>query len=204
MKEAPRRIESMQELTRLIPSMVKDINADPDLALRAAANPLLAAEELGYELEPSLRTVAERRIRFSEKTANQLTELADQIYSLAGEQFDIESDADVRRVLFETLKLTDPYTGEPIKGSKQTRNKKRPTEQETRTERSVANLPITELLERLQGAHPIVEPLAKYREISASQPRLAPPELYERLRRGELQHPITRIQYRLKRGKTPR
>jgi hypothetical protein len=194
----------MRELTRLIPSMVKDINADPDLALRAAANPLLAAEELGYELEPSLRALAERRVRFPEKMANQLTELANQIHRLAGEQFDIESDADVRRVLFETLELPDPDRAEPANEVKQPRSKKRPADRARRTERAFANVSITDLLERLRGEHPIVESLAKYRELSASAPRLASAELYERLRRGELQHPVTRIQYRLKRGRTPR
>lgn len=204
MKRVPRRIESMRDLTRLVPSIVKEINADSALALRAAANPLLAVEELGYELEPSLRLTAERRVRFPESIANQLTKLADHIYSLAGEQFDIEADDEVRRVLFETLELSYPDTLQQKNASEQTRNEKRPTEQKARTSRSGANEPVTALLLQLQGAHPIVEPLMNYRELSASEPRLAPPELYERIRRGEIQQPITHIQYRLKRAKTSR
>lgn len=204
MKGTPRRIESLRELTRLIPAMVKDVNADPDLALRAAANPLLAIEELGYELDPSLRAIAERRVRFPENRANQLTELADQIYRLAGEPFDIESDIDVRRVLLETLALPGRGSDEPANASKRARKKERPAKREPEAEQDTADVPIVELLERLRNAHPIIEPLATYRELSAGEPGLAPPELYERIRRGEVQNPVTRVQFRLKRGKTPR
>ena len=199
MNKTPRRIESMRELTRLIPSMVKEINADPALALRAAANPLLAVEELGYELEPSLRVIAERRARFPEKTATQLTNLAEEVFGIAGEQFDIDSDVEVNRVLIETLKLSDPDTPARDQKSKRSRAKTRSSDRATPAAGAFADP-----FERWRDAHPIVEPLLKYRALSATEPRLAHPELYERVKRGDVQLPATRIQYRLKRGKTPK
>ena len=47
-------------------------------------------------------------------------------------------------------------------------------------------------------------PLLEYRRIERSAPRLAPRELYERIRRGEVKMPITRIKARLKRSRTPK
>jgi hypothetical protein len=58
-------------------------------------------------------------------------------------------------------------------------------------------------LEPLRKAHPVMEPLLEYRAIEASQPPLAPPEVYERLKRGEVRGPAIRVRFRLQRGPTP-
>jgi hypothetical protein len=49
----------------------------------------------------------------------------------------------------------------------------------------------------------VIEPLLEYRQLEASSARLAPPELYERIRRGEVELPVSRIRYTLQPGPTP-
>lgn len=197
-----RTIDSLRDLQRLVPAIVKEINADERLALRAAANPLLALEELGYRLTPEVRTEAERRIRFSPQTIERLSQLSEAIYSYADERFDIESPAEIERVLFEKLKLPRIETKEPPKVQR-----KRPAQQPEPTlalqpSPSYLRRPFVDPLERLRGAHPIMEPLLEYRRLEASEPRLAPRELYERIKRGDVALPVTRLRASLKRAPT--
>jgi len=195
-------IDSLRDLQRLVPAIVKEINADERLVLRAAANPLLALEELGYRLTPEVRIEAERRIRFSPQTVERLTQLAEAIYSYADERFDIESPTEIERVLFEKLKLPRIETKEPPKAQR-----KRPTQQPEPTlalqpSPSYLRRPFGDPLERMRGAHPIMEPLLEYRRLEASEPRLAPRELYERIKSGAVALPVTNLRARLKRGPT--
>lgn len=197
-----RTIDSLRDLQRLVPAIVKEINADERLALRAAANPLLALEELGYRLTPEVRTEAERRIRFAPQTIERLSQLSEAIYSYADERFDIESPAEIERVLFEKLKLPrlDAKEQAPPKAQR-----KRPVQQPEPTlalqpSPSYLRRPFVDPLERLRGAHPIMEPLLEYRKLEASEPRLAPRELYERIKRGDVALPVTRLRASLKRG----
>lgn len=150
-----RTIDSLRDLQRLVPAIVKEINADERLALRAAANPLLALEELGYRLTPEVRTEAERRIRFAPQTIERLSQLSEAIYSYADERFDIESPAEIERILFEKLKLPrlDAKEQAPPKAPR-----KRPVQQPEPTlalqpSPSYLRRPFADPLERLRGAH---------------------------------------------------
>jgi len=196
-----RVIDSMRDLERLVPAIVKEINADQELALRAAANPLLALGELGYTLSPELRAEAARRVRFPRAALERLNGLADDISRLAGERVDPGSPPELERILFEKLKLprVDLSQAPPY----ERKRPERPAVQAPlRAPTRGAPTPV-DPLERLRGAHQIIEPLLEYRRIDASRPRLAPRELYEQIKRGAKSLPATRIRARLKRGSTP-
>ena len=66
-EEAARRIDTLEDLQYLGPELLKRINADQGLAVAAAANPILALSELGYELAPAVRQDLEERSRFSKR-----------------------------------------------------------------------------------------------------------------------------------------
>ena len=190
-------IDSIEALQKVVPLIVKAVNDDQAFGLRAAANPLLAAEEMGYQIAPEIRQTAERRVRFSQEDAARLGELEAQVYKLAGAQFNIDSSQELDRILFEKLKLPRPTS---------------PQQTPPDTYRKLASAPATapgltqapDPFEELRDAHPIMPPLLEYRRIERSVPRLAPRELYERIRSGEVKMPITRIQARLKRSRTPK
>ena len=190
-----KKIDSIEALQKVVPLIVKAVNDDQAFGLRAAANPLLAAEEMGYQIAPEIQHTAERRVRFSQENAARLGELEEQVYKLAGEPFNLDSPQELDRILFVKLKLSRPKPdSEPPDAPQQQ------TPPVTYT-----HLPIpSDPLEELRDAHPIMPPLLEYRRIERSTPRLAPRELYERFRRGEVKMPITRIRARLKRSRTPK
>ncbi len=190
-------IDSIEAFQKVVPLIVKAVNDDQAFGLRAAANPLLAAEELGYQIVPEIRQTAERRVRFSQEDAARLGELEAQVYKLAGVQFGIDSPQELDRVLFEKLKLPRPTS--PQQASSDSYHKLASAPPATAGTTQAADP-----LEALRDAHPIMPPLLEYRRIDRSAPRLAPRELYERIRSGEVKMPITRIQARLKRSRTPK
>ena len=209
MATTPRRISSLQQFQRVVPAIVKAINADPELAMRAAANPLLAVEELGYTIEPDVRRLAERRVRFPKATFERLGELEKEIQAAAGEQFDIDSSKILSRVLFEKLKLPPPTQDSPEQ-KRQTKAKAAAQYQpatrlvtDPLPPRPFGGEPGADPLEVLREKHPVMKPLLEYRQLEASSARLAPPDLYERIRRGDVKSPITGLKARLKRGPTP-
>ncbi|MCU0805238.1 MAG: hypothetical protein MUF79_09145 [Burkholderiales bacterium] len=189
-------IDSLRELRRLVPSILKEINADPALALRAAANPLLALEELGYSLTPALSAEAERRVRFPKATRERMAVLEKQVFEAAGEHFDLRAPAEVERVLFTKLELPRPQI-EPLRAAQRA---PAPQQSETLMARLAVSLgrEFVDPLGGLAGRHPVMQPLLEYRRLEASEPPLAAPALYERIRRGEVKLPIVRIRGRLK------
>jgi hypothetical protein len=193
---AGRKVETMRDLRRLVPAILKEINADPALALRAAANPLLALEELGYVLTQELRTEAERRVRFPKATLERMGVLEKQIFEAAGERFDVDAQAEVERILFKKLELPRPDADTP----ENQEQLQVALQQGTLMARTTATLgrEFVDPLDKLAGKHPVMMPLLEYRRLEASEPRLAAPVLYERIKRGEVKLPVVRVQGRLK------
>jgi hypothetical protein len=194
-------VGSIEELRRRVPAIVRRINADPRLALRAAANPILLLEELGYEISPPLRTALERRIRHAPANAERLAELERTIHDLAGERFDPGSPTELGRILFEKLALPQvPMVQELSLSRRSTGRSRLPTE----LPRHAAGRPKPpDPLQVLRGEHPIIEPLLEYRAIEAGQPPLATRELYERLGTDQLGGVTLRIRASVRRGGEP-
>lgn len=170
-----------------MPTFVRAVNDDPDLALRAAANPLLALQELGYSLTDRMRRYAEHRVRFGEEDAARLTKLGDEVDKLAGQPVDLQSRSGIVRALGRV--------GVKVKASPKDRATPAAPATQSTTLSAAQQPPVPEsvlppddtrnllpVLEPLVGRHPIVEPLVAYLTLDATQPRLAPPEVYEALR----------------------
>jgi hypothetical protein len=205
-------ISSMAELFQAVPKIIEAANADPAIALRFAANPLLLAEDMGYTLTEEMKHFAGRRVRFSSaKTFERLVRLEKQVWELAGEHFDIDSSETLAHILFTKMKL-------PVQPKKTSQERKKPKGQAqalvnsteagqqltprelttTLPARVIGHELVSDPLERLRGTHPIMPLLLEYRQLEASMPRLAPREVYDRISRGDVHLPITQLKLRLK------
>ena len=204
-------IDSLDSLRRRMPTIVEAVNADPGLALRASANPLLALEELGYTLSDSLREEAELRARFDLDDAATLTSLRGDIEKELGRKVDLRSADAVTRALatvgvkipakaVQAAMREDAASAAPAEADADAttaQTSKSPTRrgQKAPTPRAPILQPpppvvgpndsrrlLPALRDRL-GDHDVVEPLVQYLELEASRPRLADAETYERLRK---------------------
>lgn len=175
-------ISSWEDLQREASAILERLNADATLGLAAAANPLLALEELGYEIEASARPDIEARLRFGPRVAPRALELVDRMREEVGRPVDPDDGEDVRRAIAE-LGVTSLDAGTRQRSSRGARPKEHQDD-----------------LAPLRGAHPFIDTLLEYRKLAASAPRLAPREAFDAIRSGERTLPITRITGRLKRG----
>jgi hypothetical protein len=193
MPRRKRKIDSWEQAQEQIVSLLEQLNANQALAVAAAANPLFALEELGYEINPQVRLEFDERLRFGSRTIVQLRELREAIFTQAGHAFDLNAPVELRRVLFDELKIPLPA------------QQAEQAAQSPRTPPDTSPLPpqlewtakVEDPLEILRGAHPIMEPLLEYRRLEASQPRLAPRQLYDEVRQGKRRLPIRNIRGRL-------
>jgi hypothetical protein len=191
------RLDSWEQARREVPAILEKINADPALALAAAANPLLALEELGYDLAPNVRKEFADRIRFGAKAFEERTVLRDKIFKHAGHPFDLDAPKELHAVLFNELKIERGKKGDapPL------------TVEQLAVLCAARGVPVTsetkkqprphDLLRQFEGNHPIVAPLIRYREIESSQPPFASAATYDRVRRGTAKMPKLRLVARL-------
>jgi len=196
-------IGSREEILRLAPSLIEAVNADERLAILAAANPIMLMEDMGLRFTKEFKHHLERRFRFSAKTAEQLDGLEREIHEISSRSFDIDSPTELEHELFQRLDLPKP------KGLK---GQDHPSKLLSYTASSPASpLPpqvgwgqkIEDPLEELRGLHPIMEPLLEYRCIEAKAPRLAPLEVYMRIKGGDANLPVTKIKFQVK-GNLPK
>jgi DNA polymerase I-like protein with 3'-5' exonuclease and polymerase domains len=181
-------VDTIQQLQKRVPSIVKAVNADASLALAAAVNPIFALEELGYQISGQLRRTVEHRIRFTEEQCARLEKLSKEIHRELGHDFDIESESELSHALHKALK-----SGEA---------KKLPAQLTLRPQMKWVERQ-EEPLEHLRDAHPAMKALLEYRRIEASEPRLGSRELYDQVRSGKQPVPAKSITFKLKRGSVP-
>jgi hypothetical protein len=168
----------------LVPAILEKLNSDPALMLAALTNPLLALEDLGYEIAPSFREELTDRVRFKPRDSVRVRKLREAVFAHTG-RFDVESPVETERVLFGQLKLRrPPYTaGQLALQAPAYRSRLEPQR---------------DPLESLRGQHAAVDALLELRRLDASAPRLAPRDLYDRVKAGRHSLPVTRIRARLK------
>jgi hypothetical protein len=199
------KIDSWEQLQQQIKSIIVRINKDQRLALAAAVNPLFALEELGFELSPGARRDIGDRLRFGQNTAMKLKDLRASIFKQVGHPFDIDSPAELGRVLFDELKLSgarvDLYEGGGTAQQPPAKSRRSPPPDIKPLPRKRPGAePVADPLEGLKGVHPVVGPLLEYRRLEASRPRFAPRSFFEAVRRGERPLPVREIRARFKAG----
>jgi hypothetical protein len=202
-------IRSIEALRERVPEILKRLNADPALLLAAAANPILALEELGYTVPDEFRSELDRRIRYTSDERKRLEALRAQIFEAAAHSFDIDDAAALQEILFARLQLP-PLPPEPVRvslaPSAETRSGDNRLTQLTSDSHPLsvryraAGLPTQpDTLEPLRDHHPVIGPLIAYRSIVARHAPFAPREIYERVRLGDVRGPAFKLRARLHR-----
>jgi hypothetical protein len=167
---AKKKLSSWQSAQQQIGAILASLNKNQDLMLAAAANPLLALRELGYEIDEEIEQEFEDRIRFGRHNGPKVGALREQIIKGAGRRFDIDSAEALAEVLTAVSKNhkggAHTFTSAQIAPLAFSLDPNRPADP----------------LEKLRGAHPIIEPLLEYRRIQASIPRFATKEFYDEIR----------------------
>ncbi|MDO8582089.1 MAG: DNA polymerase I [bacterium] len=102
---------------------------------------LIAMETVGVKIDTELLTI------LSKKVGKRLDALAETIHTLAGSDFNINSPLQLKEILFEKLQISTKGIGK------------------TKTGVSTA----ADELEKMKGAHPIIEPIIEYRELAKLQ-----------------------------------
>lgn len=204
-------IATIAELRKQLPVILEAVNSSGEVALRAALNPLLALEELGYRIDPELRPYVERRVRFEPDDAERLGALESEIHEQAGRRFAIDEPRQLAEVLFVDLEL-DSDEPPPTKRAAKARKAKGPG---TRPRREItpAKLKLVRPLEprldpdgdppadplaTFEDRHPVMRPLLEYRRVEAKRPRLASSEEYARARETGEGLPVTRVRVSLR------
>jgi hypothetical protein len=177
-----RQLTSWRTVQRREHEILSQLSADPALLLAAAANPLFALAEIGYQITGELSQEFTDRLRFGSDFPR-ISSLRKQIFELAGDTFDLDSAESLHAALTSLIgnRLTRPisvadtapfYAFEPATGRQ---------------------LEIKDPLQDIADDHPIVTLLLQYRQLNASVPPFANHQVYDEIRRGERTLPITSI-----------
>lgn len=197
MKDQPHpemKISSWDQLRKQIVSIVSELNRDPRLALAAAANPMLALEELGYDVRDEARIAIEDRLRFRRKEASRRARLRDQIFEQIKHPFDLNSPEALRTVLYDELALR-PYPD--ARGCYPELPETHPPR------RRSSGTADPDPLQRLKGRHPVIDLLLEYRQLEVAHPGFASKEAYDAIRTGAVETPIRRLLIRFKSQPSP-
>ncbi len=125
------------------------LNKDQNLLLAAASNPILALEELGYEMRSGILPEIEDKLRFRPHEVAKLSRLRESIYKEAGKQFNIRSEKELNAVLFKDLNIR-VFDEDGCQINKEVRTRQKGEE---------------DGLDLYSDLHPIVAPLLAFREI---------------------------------------
>ncbi|WP_217360282.1 hypothetical protein [Ruegeria sp. HKCCA5463] len=202
---------TFQDVQAAVHDIAARLNVTPELARAALINPVLALEELGFELDLSGRLELEDRARFSKKQIVERKSLRKKIFAASGHEFDPGQEHDLAVVLFDELKLVDEASKRPdLSPLSLPMRKVRYSTSKVKVARvkaseiarrfpgkakgkSVAGIDpsltepvkIPDPLEALGKAHKIIAPLLAYRQLDASTPRFATEALYRAVRTGK-------------------
>jgi hypothetical protein len=163
-------INSWEDLQANVKKIISSLNKDEKLKFAAAANPILALEELGYEIAPGIRGFVEDKIRFKTKDVAKLKKLRESIFKTAGREFDIRSGSELNTVLFDELGLAAfDEKGCHLYHFVSGRKKKESPDD----------------LEFYKELHPIIKPLLEFRILDASVAGFCSRDTYQKIRSGQ-------------------
>lgn len=173
------KINSFKAFHKLVPEIIEQVNRNNALAIRALANPLLAFEELGYELSADVQKKVELVLRFDPKSRKKLNSLEKDVYEATGGEFNIDDEEEVNTLLFKKLKLS--------------RSKKSLHLNDDNLIRLGKPHKWVDPLQNLSDKHPVMKPLLAYRALKAGPPGFVSRRLYNQLKSGSLKLPVSNV-----------
>jgi len=194
-------INSLHELQLQMPRIVPAVNANPGLALAAAANPLLALEQLGYKLSSPAQAEIERYARFGPDNLKRLAELETEFGKLLTTKT-MPADPSEARALFEKSGY-EPSDKSAAKTKTSLKPAKNPS-LATSLEAIFASKVLAEdeekkLLRELSAQHPGLPLLYQYRKIHRQRPAFATRSAFESILAGEKNTLVDQVEFSLSR-----
>lgn len=196
----PTKINSLPELQRLMPRLLKNAADQTPLLLAAAANPLLAIARLGYEVAPEAARAIEYRARFGEAGGAAFEKLQAELFQTAGQTFDPADGRVLRQVLSDLLPADGAQSAQKRPTGPTLNRKQRAALLDAAESRPVGvpgQQPVHDPLADFAELHPIIPLLVEWRRMNLQSPRFASEEVFNRILAGELDLPITELTFTL-------
>ena len=170
-----KKVTTWEDLQKDIRKITRQLDKDENLKLAAAANPLFALSELGYDIDPEIKAHVEDKMRFKTRQVKKLASLRAKIFRAAKREFDLRNLNELSHFLFDELGLI-AYDSEGcvINFSDISYQKGSSTNEHT----------VDPLLE-LEGLHAVIDPLLQYRAIDFTTHAFADKRTYQRIREGK-------------------
>jgi|GEM_PF-6224107 len=220
--EGRKVIRSHAELHRLLPRLFAQQDQHPQLAIAALANPILALEELGYELAPEIALHMQRLARFGAARTAEIEGIEADLRKELGPDAPIDDRHRLARAVIvrlpdelldadfpeETLMpkaalapasdeakprfIKDEVPSRPLA----IRDRLGPLLAEPPQRRFDSPTQPPDPLAVLRGRAPLLDAMIRLREIEGSRARLAEPEVFHGILDRRIATPITRVRFR--------
>lgn len=112
-KTALVRLETHEELVDQLPEIFRRLNADPEIGRLTLVNPILALEDVGFELSPALHEHLQKTVPFPEGRLRQIAKARKQLrgllrdYGGTGKPLKLpKTPRDRAKLLFKALGVT--------------------------------------------------------------------------------------------------
>ncbi|AMK76893.1 MULTISPECIES: hypothetical protein [Methylomonas] len=194
-------INSLHELQLQMPRIVQAVNANPGLALAAAANPLLALEQLGYKLSSAAREEVEQYARFGPDNLKRLAEIETEFGKLLTTKT-MPADLSEAHALFEKsgYEPSDKSAANKKATLKPAKNQGLATSLAAIFAAKIwAADEEKKLLRELSAQHPGLLLLYQYRKIHRQRPAFATRSAFETILAGEKNTLVDQVEFSLNR-----
>ncbi len=180
-----KQIKTFKEFHRNVPKILKKLNEDSGLAIRALANPLLAFDEMGFRLSDDVAMEVEKFTRFTLPEQKRLDKLEKELSKFTERKIDFRSTKDVEAFITKDLKIRKP-SGLEINSLTNAKNN-------AQIYLGKKELVWKDSLEQIKSKHPAMKPLLELRSIYNNKPGFASKASYNELKSGKRKLPISGI-----------
>jgi len=186
-------ISSLRELQLKMPAIIKLHGNNTNVARAAIINPVLALEEIGYELSPALKEELDYYIRFGPIRKKKLMALEEKVYAAVGKRFDLKNENAIK-------KYVHPLIAKKGKVKFQLPNMDYSFTIKTTSGKAKFNQKKADPYESYKDAHPAIQPLLEFRKIESSVARLGSTKLFKKALKGNATDKvkINSVRFRLK------
>jgi hypothetical protein len=104
---AKKKLTQLKQLQKEVPDLIKKYGDDTALARAAMINPILALENIGYELSDELKHELDYHIRFGSEKKKRLLKLEKDIFKDVGKSFDLQDEKQIRKNIHPLISLKE-------------------------------------------------------------------------------------------------
>lgn len=171
-----KKIETLNELQKLVPRLIEEHGKNKQLMKAALSNPILALEEIGYILSPKVKQEVEERARFNSEQQKKRIEITEKVNKIVGKKIDLSSKTSVTNALKYAFPKKTISVGKKtietnaiIKAATTTRELQIFQSLWQASQNKVKKDPLSEF----KATHELVPLLLEYRKIEALSPQFA-------------------------------